>query len=216
MAGSAKDPTKRVASLHCTFRVVGENDIEPIIIFANGNPNEEDPWDMPPGLANRQVTWDGKKGKEKEFYHPRAKVLFQENAYFDEKCATLYMEYVCPILDDHRDVWKANHPEFPYEPKVLLQQDNLAGQNTKPIKIISWTNDVFIWNTLINCTDVVAWLDQWVLWDLKCGVDARFWADFESTPEKTNYYSNPVIMGGITMAGSWKLGRKHEKSHENC
>ena len=104
-------------------------------------------------------------------------------------------------MKDYRDEWERNHSEFPYEPKVLLQQDNLLGQNTFLIKLTAMGNDVFIWNTLENCTDAVAWLDQWVLWDLKCGVDRRFWEDFESSAEKTDFYSNPVAHG-----------RKHERS----
>ena len=70
------------------------------------------------------------------------------------------------------------------------------------------TNDVFIWNTLENFTDAVAWLDQWVLWDLKCGVDKRFWDDFESSAEKTAFYSNPVSEGGITLA-QWRISITH-------
>ena len=208
MVGSAKDPQKRFATLHFTFRVVGANEIEPLIIFANGNPNKEDPWEMPKGLQSKKHESNGKKGTEKELYHPKAKVVFQENAWLDEDISKHYFDWVCLILEDYRDKWDEDHPDFPFEPKVLIQQDNLRGQNTFPIKLTAMANDVFIWNTLENCTDAVAWLDQWVLWDLKCGVDRLFWADFESSAEKTAYYSNPVSHGGITLA-QWRISITH-------
>ena len=91
---------------------------------------------------------------------------------------------------------------------MLLQQDNLRGQNTLEIKKISFANDVFIWNTIENCTDAVAWQDQWPLWDLKCGIDKEFWDDYESSPERTAFYSNPVVDGGIT-AAQWRISITH-------
>ena len=99
---------------------------------------------MPPGLAKKKHHWDGKYGTEKELYHPEALVLFQPKAWFDESCAVTYFKKVCPILEDHLDDWKEKHPDFPFEAKVLLQQDNLRGQNTLEIKKISFANDVFI------------------------------------------------------------------------
>ena len=103
-------------------------------------------------------------------------------------------------MENHLDDWKEKNPDFPYRAKVLLQQDNLTGQNTEPIKIVSFSNNVFIWNTSEDCTDAVAWLDQWPLWDLKTEVDKLFWADFESSKEMTEFFSNPVKEGGITTA----------------
>ena len=76
LAGSAKDPTKRFASLHCTFRVVGENDISPLIIFANDNPNKENPWDMPPGLCKKKQNGKAMKVLRRIFITQRLKLCF--------------------------------------------------------------------------------------------------------------------------------------------
>ena len=74
-----------------------------------------------------------------------------------------------------------------------------------------WTSiehDIFVWNTIENCTDAVAWCDQWPLWDLKCGIEDQSWKDYESSPERTAFYSNPVAHGGIT-AAQWRIAITH-------
>ena len=74
------------------MRFIGTSVTRLIIIFANDNPNEEDPWDMPPGLCKRKTEWKGNQGFEKDLYHPEAKVMFQPNAWFDENAAKNYFE----------------------------------------------------------------------------------------------------------------------------
>ena len=73
-------------------------------------------------------------------------------------------------------------------PFIVLQQDNLAAQNEDNIKKLAFANDTFIYNTSPNCTDCEALVDHTLGRELKNGIRDLFWADFESTPERTEWY----------------------------
>ena len=84
--------------------------------------------------------------------------------------------------------------EVPWEdgPFILIQQDNLAAQNEDNIKQLAFVNDAFIYNTSPNCTDAEALVDHTLGRELKNGVRDLFWADFESSVERTKYYCEDV------------------------
>ena len=156
------------------------------------------------GFNDQKHDWNGKHDFEKNLYHPKAKVLSQKKAWLDEENALIFFKWICPIMEKEKEKWSDNNPDFPYEPRVLIQQDNLTAQNTRTIKLETFKYDIFVWNTIENCTDAVAWMDQFPLWDLKTEIDKLFWEDFESSPEATDFYSNPVSAGGITTA-QWRI-----------
>ena len=49
---------------------------------------------------DKNVTFNRKRGKEKSFYHPDAKVLFQTTTWLDEETAKHYFEWALEIMDD--------------------------------------------------------------------------------------------------------------------
>ena len=57
----------------------------------NENP-AENRYEFPPGLASRKVKFEGKKGREDEFYDKRVDVMWQEKAWADEIVSTQYLE----------------------------------------------------------------------------------------------------------------------------
>ena len=58
----------------------GDQIIAPTLIFRNANP-AENRYEMPPGLVNRKVHFDGRTCPESSFYNKRANVMWQENTY---------------------------------------------------------------------------------------------------------------------------------------
>ena len=75
---------KRLATIQVCVRVKGEQIVKPTLISRNENP-AEDRYEMPPGLRNRKVEFDGRKGPEQSFYDDRVDVMWQEKAWADEK-----------------------------------------------------------------------------------------------------------------------------------
>ena len=58
--------------------------------------------------------------------------------------------------------------------------------------MLSFCNDAFIYNASPNCTDCEALIDHTLGRELKNGIRDLFWADFESTPKRTECYCKCV------------------------
>ena len=65
--GPKKDIDKRRTTIQVFVRVEGEQIVKPTLIFRNGNPGENR-YEMPPGLRNRKVQFEGRTGPEASFY----------------------------------------------------------------------------------------------------------------------------------------------------
>ena len=74
-----KDLDKRQATIQVCVRVKGEQIVKPTLIFRNANP-AENRYEMPPGLRNRKVQFEGRTGPEASFYDDRVDVIWQEKA----------------------------------------------------------------------------------------------------------------------------------------
>ena len=86
---------------------------------------------------------------------------------------------------------ESNH-DWGEGPFILIQQDNLRSQNEANIKRLAFVNDAFIYNTSPNCTDCEALIDHTLGRELKNGIRDLFWNDFESSPERTDWYCNSI------------------------
>ena len=89
--GPKKDIEKRQATLQPAIRVKVKQIVKPTLIMRNENP-AENRYEFPPGLASRKVKFEGKKGREDEFYDKRVDVMWQEKAWADEIVSTQYLE----------------------------------------------------------------------------------------------------------------------------
>ena len=68
--GPKKDIEKRQATLQLAIRVKGKQIVKPTLIMR---------YEFPPGLASRKVKFEGKIGREDEFYDKRVDVMWQDN-----------------------------------------------------------------------------------------------------------------------------------------
>ena len=73
-----RGPKKDLDKLQATIQ--GDQIVAPTLIFRNPNP-AENRYEMPPGLVNRKVHFDGRTGAESSFYDKRVNVMWQEKAY---------------------------------------------------------------------------------------------------------------------------------------
>ena len=203
--GPKKDIEKRQATLQLAIRVKGKQIVKPTLIMRKENP-AENRYEFPPGLASRKVNFEGKVGREDEFYDERVDVMWQEKAWADEIVSTQYLENF-----NEQVMYLRSKPKRGYvEKKILVQMDNLDSQNTPNIRDFCWNNDIFILNTPENCTDLRALVDHHLGKLIKQGMRDRFWADFESSEERCNFWCSEAkeyhwrIMYTRWLAESWE------------
>ena len=110
--------------------------------------------------------------------------MWQEKAWADEIVSTQYLENFNEQVMHLRSKPKRGY----VEKKILVQVDNLDSQNTPNIRDFCWNDDIFILNTPENCTDLRALVDHHLGKLIKQGMRDRFWADFESSEERCNFW----------------------------
>ena len=99
----------------------GEQIVKPTLIFRNANP-AENRYEMPPGLRNRKVHFDGRTGPESSFYDERVDVMWQEKAWADEHVS---LQYLHNFNQQVMHLCGPPKPNGVRSPKIALQFDNL-------------------------------------------------------------------------------------------
>ena len=158
--GPRKDLTKRQATLQLCVRVQGEQIVRGTIIFFNKNP-AENRYELPPGLASRTVTFEGKQGREDEFYDDSVDVMWDPKAWASQPISKQWFEKFIEQTEHLKG------PQVDYDmddairtPKIAVQADNLSCQNVEDIREMCWNEEIFIVNTPANCTDCTAVIDD--------------------------------------------------------
>ena len=140
--GAKKDLSKRLATLQVCVRLEGQQIVTPTIIMRNENPYE-DRYELPDGLKRRLVDFnkDGNPKREDEFYDKRVDVMWDPKAWFSkEVCFQWFERFVEQTSDLRKRINKS--------PAITIQQDNLSTQNMRPIKMLTWENDKYMYKTL--------------------------------------------------------------------
>merc|ERR1712159_388412 len=77
-------------------------------------------------------------------------------------------------------------------PAITIQQDNLSTQNIRPIKKLTWENDIYITNTPEECTDSVALIDHHLGQTMKSDVSDMFWEEFEKDENSIKFFVDEI------------------------
>lgn len=170
----------------CTYQVCvcaeGEQFVLPVLIFKNKTPTE-DRWGTESGIENRKRTFRGETKREKDFYHKKVLVMWDGKAWFSTPCAVSWYRKFIELIKKH----------LGDDAEVVIQQDNLGTQNTEEIKQMTGANNIFQCNVPEDCTDATAVIDNGIGWHLKSFVAKKFQEDFESSPGRTDDWTDGKV-----------------------
>ena len=131
LINAKRDMRGRQCTIQVCVRAVGDQIIPLVLIFKNKKPRG-DRWGTKSGLENRKHMFRGQLKAEKDFYDPRARVMWDPKAWFSEPCAISWYEMFLEIIEENLE-----------DQKVVIQQDNLNTQNTYAIKEMTHKSNVF-------------------------------------------------------------------------
>lgn len=181
---SSSDLTKRVATVHLTVRLKGEQLVKPFIILRNPSPASDRK--TAPGLE-KNVTFLGERAIERTFYGEGVEVYFDPKAWLSQTMAFIYADYFVEKTEVLTELLPVGKP-----PYVALQQDGLAAQNHIQIRKLYHINDIFILRTPPKSTDVCSLIDDEIGQWYKRYICDRFWEDLVEDPDKRHFLNEKL------------------------